>query len=137
VDYCDVNEAFKGREPYEVFGFNQNARAFNQTQSKILYYTYRLVSQAPPMELLVNNYEYVDVAGFDMRRLNTEPYLSNGFRNAKKIGFGMEPERAEIKNIILLKGDLARYYDNKVSEILWIETWPVEKIRGRPQFEPR
>ncbi|MCE7043435.1 M56 family metallopeptidase [Dyadobacter sp. CY312] len=137
VDYRVVNEAFKDKKFYEVFGINQNAQAYDQTQSTILYYTYKLVSQAPPTDLLENNYEYLDVNAFDLKRLDKEPCLVNGFRNAKKVGFGQEPLREEIKNIILLKGDLAGYYDNKLSEILWIETWPVEKIRGRPAFEEK
>jgi beta-lactamase regulating signal transducer with metallopeptidase domain len=135
VDYTAVNEAFKGREVHDVFGFNQSSETFEQTQNRMLYYTYKLVSQEPPVELLVNNYEYLDVKGFDMKRLDKEPYFTDGFRNTKKLGFGMEPTSEKIKNIILMKGDLAKYYDEKLTEILWIETWPVEKIKGRPEFE--
>jgi beta-lactamase regulating signal transducer with metallopeptidase domain len=135
VDYTAVNEAFKGREVYDVFGFNPNSGTYEQTQNELLYYTYLLVSRKPPVELLVNNYEYLDVNGFDMKRLYNEPYYADGFRKSKIVGFGMEPARGKIKSIILMKGDLAKYYDEKLTEILWIETWPVEKIKGRPDFE--
>jgi len=137
VEYTAINEAFKGKEPYDVFGFNQNSRTFEQTQSEMLYYTYTLIGKAPSTDLLVSNYEYLDIDVFDLKRLDKEPYFVNGFRTAKKIGFGTEPVRGEIKNIILLKGDLARYYDNKLTEILWVETWPVENIKGRPAFEEK
>jgi beta-lactamase regulating signal transducer with metallopeptidase domain len=135
VDYTAVNEAFKGREVHDVFGFNPNSGTYEQTQNELLYYTYLLVSRKPPVELLVNNYEYLDVNGFDMKRLYNEPYYADGFRKSKIVGFGMEPARGKIKSIILMKGDLAKYYDEKLTEILWIETWPVEKIKGRPDFE--
>lgn len=135
VDYEGINEAFKDMPPASTFGFNQDSKTFEQTQNSLRYYTYALVKHAPPSELVLNNYEVLDIEGFEMKRLENQPYFVDGFRSASKIGFGPEPSKEEIKKIILLKGDLAQYYDHNLKELLWIETWPANKVRERPAFK--
>lgn len=79
----------------------------------------------------------VDSENFDLEKLQKEAYLLDGFRQVAGIGSNLIPRKEEIKKVILLKGRLARYYDNTLDQIWWIETRPVAEVFGRPDFAVR
>ena len=132
VDYQDINKSFKDRE-VTVLQVNQdpNHRFLNK---EMFYLTYPTYKKAPPVYLLRNNIERVSVDKFDLSLLKDEAYFLDGFRQVYGIGSNMIPLKNEIKSVILFKGNLAKYYDQKLEKVWWIETRPESEVYERPDL---
>jgi hypothetical protein len=96
------------------------------------YYTFPTHKDAPPAYLSKNNFEVVDANQFDTTAFEKDAYFLDGFRQTYGIGSNLKPLKSEIKRVFLFKGKLARYYDQKLDKIWWIETRPEPEIYQRP-----
>lgn len=130
----EINEAFKNY-PY-VLNENQEKRNLGpgNFSTEITYLTFPLHRDAPPAALVKGNVEVKDAQSFDPARLKNEPYLLDGFRQVYGASSNLIPEKQEVKRVMLLTGQLAKYYDPSLSEIWWIETRPVNEVFERPDF---
>lgn len=130
----EINEAFKNY-PY-ILNESQEKRNWGQYNlcTEITYLTFPLYRDAPPAALVKGNVQIKDVSSFDPARLKNEPYLLDGFRQVYGASSNLMPEKQDIKKVMLLKGQLARYYDPALDEIWWIETRPVNEVFERPAF---
>ncbi|WP_353719447.1 M56 family metallopeptidase [Dyadobacter sp. 676] len=134
ADYTQINAAFKDY-PY-LLTEKQEKRTYNHhmSASEISYFTFPVYRDAPPVALVKGNVEIKDVRSFDPSRLNTEPYMLDGFRQVYGASSNLMPAKQEIKQVMLLKGSLAKYYDPALDRIWWIETRPVNEVFERPDF---
>lgn len=130
----EINEAFKNY-PY-ILNESQEKRNWGRYNlcTEITYLTFPLYRDAPPAALVKGNVEIKDVRSFDPARLQDEPYLLDGFRQVYGASSNLMPAKQDIKKVILLKGQLAKYYDPAANEIWWIETRPVNEVFERPAF---
>lgn len=137
VTHREVNAAFKSY-PY-MLSWDQERRAPSMVGicTQIVYLTFPIHRDAPPAALVKGNVEVLDAPSFDPGRLQTEPYMLDGFRQVYGASSNLMPEKHEIKRIMLLKGRLARYYDPALDRIWWIETRPVAEVFERPDFARR
>lgn len=133
VTHREINEAFKDY-PYILNSSQERRMPLNGICSQIVYLTFPLHRDAPPPGLIKGNIEFRDVAAFKVDRLKDEPYLLDGFRQVFGAGSNMIPMQQELRNVVLLKGKLARYYDPSLDKIWWIETRPVGEVFERPDF---
>ena len=130
----EINEAFKNY-PY-ILNESQEKRNWGRYNlcTEITYLTFPLYRDAPPVALVKGNVQVKDAKSFDPARLKNEPYLLDGFRQVYGASSNLIPEKQDIKRVMLLKGQLAKYYDPSLDEIWWIETRPVNEIFERPAF---
>lgn len=130
----EINSAFKNY-PY-LLNERQEKRNWGQNNfcTEISYLTFPLYRDAPPAELVKGNVEVKNVQSFDPARLKNEPYLLDGFRQVYGASSNLIPEKRDVKRIMLLKGQLAKYYDPSLNEIWWIETRPINEVFERPDF---
>ncbi|KAA6438753.1 M56 family metallopeptidase [Dyadobacter flavalbus] len=133
ASYQQVNEAFRSY-PYRLGVGHEHRQNLGYLNTKIAYLTFPLYKDAPPAAMLKGNIEIVDVKHFDLEKLQKEPYMLDGFRQVSGTGSNLMPLKKEIKQVVLLKGRLARYYDSSLDRIWWIETRPVTEVFGRPDF---
>jgi beta-lactamase regulating signal transducer with metallopeptidase domain len=136
ASYQEVNEAFRGY-PYRLAAGHEHRQNINYLNTEIAYLTFPLFKDAPPAAMVKGNVDVMDVKHFNLAKLKKEPYMLDGFRQVHGVGSNLMPQKEEIKRIILLKGRLARYYDNAQDRIWWIETRPVAEVFGRPDFAIR
>jgi beta-lactamase regulating signal transducer with metallopeptidase domain len=130
----EINNAFKNY-PY-FLNESQEKRNWGiyDLCTEITYLTFPLYRDAPPAALLKGKVQIKDAKSFDLARLQNEPYLLDGFRQVYGASSNLMPEKRDVKRVILLKGQLAKYYDPSRNEIWWIETRPVNEVFGRPDF---
>ncbi|SEJ00017.1 Signal transducer regulating beta-lactamase production, contains metallopeptidase domain [Dyadobacter sp. SG02] len=130
----EINEAFKNY-PY-FLNESQEKRNWGPGNfcTEITYLTFPIYRDAPPAALIKGNVQMIDAKSFDPARLKNEPYLLDGFRQVYGASSNLIPEKQEVKRVMLLKGQLARYYDPSLREIWWIETRPVNEVFERPDF---
>jgi beta-lactamase regulating signal transducer with metallopeptidase domain len=130
----EINEAFKNY-PY-ILNESQEKRNWGRYNlcTEITYLTFPLYRDAPPAALVKGNVEMKEAKSFDPARLKDEPYLLDGFRQVYGASSNLMPEKQDIKRVMLLKGQLARYYDSSLDEIWWIETRPANEVFERPAF---
>lgn len=130
----EINEAFRNY-PY-FLNEDQEKRNFGGYSlcKEITYLTFPLYRDAPSAALVKGNVQVKDAQSFDPARLKNEPYLLDGFRQVYGASSNLIPEKQDIKRVMLLKGQLAKYYDPALNEIWWIETRPVNEVFGRPDF---
>jgi beta-lactamase regulating signal transducer with metallopeptidase domain len=130
----EINEAFKNY-PY-ILNESQEKRNWGRYNlcTEITYLTFPLYRDAPPAALVKGNVQMKDAKSFDPARLKDEPYLLDGFRQVYGASSNLMPEKQDIKRVMLLKGQLARYYDPSLDEIWWIETRPANEVFERPAF---
>ncbi|TDE16731.1 M56 family metallopeptidase [Dyadobacter psychrotolerans] len=129
--YYELNAPGKGSPPTLLnTDFKHDDR---RLATKMFYYTYPTNKEAPPASYLKkDNVEWIDVASFDISKLDSEPFFLDGFRQVFGVGSNIKPLKEEIKRIAVFKGKLARYYDKKLDRLWWIETRPVDEVYGRP-----
>lgn len=130
----EINQAFKNY-PYILNG-SQERKDYVDAHfcRQISYLTFPLYRDAPPAALVKGNVEVKDAQSFDPARLKSEPYLLDGFRQVYGASSNLMPAKQDIKKVILLKGQLAKYYDPALDQIWWIETRPVNEVFERPAF---
>ena len=130
VAYNEINKVRNGAVNLLNSDGYRDAR---QLATKMFYYTYPTNKEAPPASYLKkDNVEWIDVASFDISKLDSEPFFLDGFRQVFGVGSNIKPLKEEIKRVAIFKGKLARYYDKKLDRLWWIETRPAEEVYGRP-----
>lgn len=135
VNYEDVNQAFK----FQKVAALQTTRVANSRflNKEMFYLTFPTNKTAPPAYLLKNNLEWIEADKFDLALLEKDAYFLDGFRQVFGVGSNLKPIKKEIKRVVLFKGDLAKYYDNKLDKVWWIETRPESEVYGRPALLKR
>ena len=129
--YDEVNRVRKDG-PVKLLSSERILSTITQN-TKMFYYTYPTNKEAPPASYLKkDNVEWIDVASFDISKLDSEPFFLDGFRQVFGVGSNIKPLKKEIKRVAVFKGKLARYYDKKLDRLWWIETRPVDEVYGRP-----
>ena len=132
--YQDVNKAFENKSIMEDRSIRADPNSYASINRAMFFFTYPTHKKAPPVYLLKNNFEMIDVNKFDTTAFDNEAYFLDGFRQTYGIGSNIKPLKSEIKRVILFKGNLAKYYDQKLDRIWWIETRPETEVFERPDL---
>jgi beta-lactamase regulating signal transducer with metallopeptidase domain len=132
--YEELNRTFEWEDPAIKKNVVPSMAPLTRLHREYSYYAAPLSRDVAPSKNLVTAANFEWISGFDISRLDSEPYYVDGFRQIKGIGSNLKPEPYDIKRVALLKGKLARYYNSRLDRILWVETRPKNEIVGRPEF---
>ena len=135
VNYEDINQAFKFQKVAALQTTRVGSSSF--LNKEMFYLTFPTHKTAPPAHLLKNNLEWIDAGKFDLTLLEKDAYFLDGFRQVFGVGSNLKPVKKEIKRVVLFKGDLAKYYDQKLDKVWWIETRPESEVYERPDLVRR